>query len=180
MPKVVAVIPARYGSTRFPAKALAPICGKPMVQWTYERARSAALIDRVIVATDDDRILAAIHQIGGEAVMTSPDHQTGTDRIAEAVADVDADLIVNVQGDEPLVPPEVLDRLVQAMIDRPGTQMGTVAVPLAADSPDADDPGVVKAVVAKDGHALYFTRAKAPFARDLRPADAPLLHHWQC
>ncbi len=178
MPKVVAVIPARYGSTRFPAKALAPICGKPMVQWTYERTSAATLIDRVIVATDDERIIDAIRAVGGEAVMTSPDHQTGTDRIAEAMDGIDADLVVNVQGDEPLVPPEVLDELIQAMIDRPDTQMGTVAVPLPADSPDANDPGIVKAVVAKDGHALYFTRAPAPFARDSRPADAPLLHHW--
>ena len=178
MPNVVAVIPARYGSTRFPAKALAPICGKPMVQWTYERAMSATLIDRVIVATDDERIVQAVQAVGGEAVMTSPNHQTGTDRIAEVMNGIEADLIVNVQGDEPLVPPEVLDRLVRAMLDRPETPMGTVAVPLADDSPEATNPGVVKAVVAKDGHALYFTRPMAPFARDSRPEDAPLLHHW--
>ena len=174
--KVVAVIPARYGSTRFPAKALALICGKPMIQWTYERASATKLIDRVIVATDDERIMDAVRAVGGEAVMTSSNHRTGTDRIAEVVASMDVDLVVNVQGDEPLVPPAVLDRLVQSMLDRPRTLMGTVAVPM--DEIDGKDPNVVKAVVAKSGYALYFTRATAPFARNDRPMDTPLLRHW--
>ncbi len=177
-PRVVAVIPARYGSTRFPAKALAEIGGKPMVQWTYERAASAALVDDVIVATDDQRIIDVVNQVGGRAVMTSADHQTGTDRIAEAIGRVPADIVLNVQGDEPLIPPTVLDQLVEAMIARPQTEMATVAVPIALDSPDVEDSSVVKAVVAHDGHALYFTRLPAPFARDERPADAPLYQHW--
>ncbi len=176
--RVVAVIPARYASTRFPAKPLAAICGKPMIQWTYERTAAATLIDDVIVATDDERIQACVQGFNGHVAMTSTDHQTGTDRIAEAVSNEDADLIINVQGDEPMVSPDVLDQLIQAMLDRPETEMGTIAVPIDPESESFQDPNVVKCIAGADGHALYFTRCPAPFARDERPADAQPLHHW--
>ena len=176
--RVVAVIPARYGSTRFPAKVLAPICGKPMVQWVYERTARSERVDETLVATDDERVAACVRGFGGKVALTSPRHQTGTDRIAEALQGRQADLILNVQGDEPLIPPAVLDGLVEAMQARPEAEMGTVAVPLAPDSAEFRDPNVVKCVRAASGYALYFTRAPAPHARDARPADAAPLRHW--
>ena len=121
--RTVAVIPARYGSTRFPGKPLAMICGKPMVQWCYESTRQCKDLDDVIVATDDARIAEAVASFGGKAVMTSPNHQTGTDRIAEAVSGIDADLIVNVQGDEPLRASSVLSSLIAKMRSS-GAEMG--------------------------------------------------------
>ncbi len=176
--RVIAAIPARYGSTRFPAKPLAEICGKPMIQWTCARARAATLVDDVIVATDDDRIADCVRSFGGTAVMTSADHQTGTDRIHEAVGGVDADLVLNVQGDEPMVPPAVLDDLVRAMLDQPEYEMGTVAVPIDPAGEKFADPNVVKCVRAADGTALYFSRSSIPHARDQRPEEAMPLHHW--
>jgi 3-deoxy-manno-octulosonate cytidylyltransferase (CMP-KDO synthetase) len=173
--RVAAVIPARYGSTRFPGKPLVSIAGKSMIQRVYEATAACQAIDQVLVATDDERIRAAVEAFGGTAVMTSPDHQTGTDRIAEAVRDIPADLILNVQGDEPLLPTFVLDELVAAM--RTGdAAMGTLAVPFSLTEKDPDDPNAVKAVVAADGHALYFTRARAPFARTGGTPVEPLLH----
>ncbi len=176
--RVVAVIPARYASQRFPGKVLTPICGKPMIQWVYERTAAAALIDETIVATDDERVRQCVEGFGGCAAMTSPEHKTGTDRIAEAIRDVNADLVVNVQGDEPMVPPDVLDRLVQAMLERPEAEMGTIAVPLDSSSADFHDPNVVKAVAGVSGYALYFSRAPVPCARDARPEEARPLRHW--
>lgn len=173
--RVAAVIPARYGSTRFPGKPLVPIAGKPMIQRVYEAAAACRAIDQVLVATDDERIRAAVEAFGGTAVMTSSDHQTGTDRIAEAVRHIPADLILNIQGDEPLLPTFVLDELVAAM--RAGdAAMGTLAVPFSLTEKDPDDPNAVKAVVAADGHALYFTRARAPFLRVGGTPVEPLLH----
>jgi len=175
--RVVAVIPARYGSTRFPAKVLAPIAGKPMVQRVYERAAQARRVHDVLVATDDERVAACVRGFGGQVVMTSPQHQTGTDRIAEALRGRPADLVVNVQGDEPLLPPAVVDDLIAALAARPAADMGTVAVPLAPDSAAFRDPNVVKCVRAVSGYALYFTRAPVPYARDDRPAAALPLRH---
>ena len=173
--RVTAVIPARYGSTRFPGKPLVPIAGVPMIQRVYEATAACGQIDEVLVATDDPRIVAAVEAFGGKAVMTSDHHQTGTDRIAEAVQGVPGDLIVNVQGDEPLLPSSVLDDLVSAMraSDAP---MGTLAVPFGLTEKDPDDPNAVKAVVGADGYALYFTRARAPFARAGGTPVEPLLH----
>jgi len=175
---VVAVIPARYASTRFPGKALAELCGKPMVQWVCERAAAATRIDRVLVATDDVRVYDCVEGFGGEAVMTAPTHPTGTDRIAEAIVGVEASVVVNVQGDEPAVPPEVLDELVMVMQREPAPDMATVGVALPADSAEAGDPNVVKVVLSASGEALYFSRAPIPFACNVRPEDAPLLRHW--
>jgi len=173
--RTVAVIPARYGSTRFPGKPLALIAGRPMVQRVYERADAAAEIDDVLVATDDDRIFAAVEAFGGRAVMTSSDHATGTDRIAEAVTGIDADLVVNVQGDEVLVPPEIIDRLVVAMRSTMA-DMGTVAVPFGPESSEETDENAVKVVVDKQGFALYFSRAPIPFHRSGGTPVQRLLH----
>jgi len=173
--KTIAVIPARYGSTRFPAKPLALICGKPMIQWTYESTCKCPDFDQVLVATDDQRIMDAVEAFGGKAVMTSPDCRSGSDRIYEAVKDIDADLIVNVQGDEPLMPAGVLHQLVELM-GRTGAEMGTVAVPFGIAGRDPADPNAVKVVVDNRDLALYFSRAPIPFQRDGGIAVEPLLH----
>jgi len=175
MSRTVAVIPARYGSTRFPGKPLALICGKPMVQWCYESTAKCKDLDDVVVATDDDRILKAVEAFGGKAIMTSPNHPTGTDRIAEAVRGVDADLIVNVQGDEPLMSANVLSRLVHTMRES-GAQMGTAAVPFGKTGRDPMDPNAVKVIVDRKGFALYFSRSLIPYPRKGGTPVEPLLH----
>jgi 3-deoxy-manno-octulosonate cytidylyltransferase (CMP-KDO synthetase) len=174
-PIVLAVIPARYGSTRFPGKPLALINGKPMIQWVCERTAQAKMIDRVIVASDDQRIKDAVENFGGKAVLTDSNHPTGTDRIAEAIAGLNCDLVVNVQGDEPLIPPQTLDRLIEDMLAN-NAEMGTVAVPFAATGRDPNDPNAVKVVVGENGDALYFSRSLIPFHRDGGSPVEPLLH----
>jgi 3-deoxy-manno-octulosonate cytidylyltransferase (CMP-KDO synthetase) len=180
--RVAAVIPARWGSQRFPGKVLAPICGKPMVQWVHERARSARRVDEVLVATDDERVADCVRGFGGRVVLTSSEHPTGTDRIAEALRSTDggsdATLVLNVQADEPLVPPAVLDRLVDVMRAHPDCEMATVGVPMDPADPDFADPDVVKAVVSDAGRALYFSRAPVPFARGGWPAGQRPYRHW--
>jgi 3-deoxy-manno-octulosonate cytidylyltransferase (CMP-KDO synthetase) len=161
----VGVIPARWGSTRLPGKSLVPLCGKPMVQWVVERAQQAKLLSEVIVATDDERIIAVVEGFGGRAVMTRSDHPSGTDRIAEATCEIDADLVVNIQGDEPLVAPELIDDLVLAMDSDSTWDMGTAAALIEHES-DLTDPSVVKVVWAEDHAALYFSRSVIPFVRD--------------
>jgi 3-deoxy-manno-octulosonate cytidylyltransferase (CMP-KDO synthetase) len=162
---IIAVIPARYGSTRFLGKALVPIKGKPMIQWVYERTRLSKLIDRVIVATDDDRILAAVKSFGGEAMMTSPHHATGTDRIAEVARTLDCGLVVNVQGDEPLIQAAMIDEAIRPLMDDPSVPMGTLCRKIE-DREEAFDPNVVKLVFDRNGFALYFSRAPVPWDRD--------------
>jgi len=164
-PVIIAVIPARYGSTRFPGKSLVFIRDKPMVQWVYERTKRSTLLDRVIVATDDRRIIDAVTAFGGEVVMTSPEHATGTDRIAEVVRSLDCDIIVNVQGDEPLIDPRMIDEAVRPLVEDPSIPMGTLAKRIA-DPADAVDPNVVKVVMDRKGYALYFSRAPIPWDRD--------------
>jgi len=175
--KTVGVIPARYGSTRLPGKSLVPLCGKPLVQWVHERARLARRLDRLVVATDDLRIADAVRDFGGVPVMTRVDHPSGTDRIAEAVAQLDAGVVINIQGDEPLVDPALIDRLAGALIDDPSWDMVTAVCPLR-DEADYDNPAVVKAVWAADGRALYFSRSLIPFPRDGRRAS-PGWHPWR-
>ena len=174
---MLAVIPARLGSTRFPEKVIAPILGKPMIQWVYERTLEASSIDDVIIATDAQEVMDVVASFGGKSVMTSVDHKTGTDRIAEAIEGMEADLIINVQGDEPLIPGEVLDRLVAKMQANPDVEMGTVAVPFAEDDEKFSDPNCVKCVASSSGFALYFSRAAIPYARNERGSTLPL-HHW--
>jgi 3-deoxy-manno-octulosonate cytidylyltransferase (CMP-KDO synthetase) len=173
--RTIAVIPARYGSTRFPGKPLAMIAGKPMIQWCYESVCRCPLFAEVLVATDDERISAAVAAFGGLAVMTDSAHQTGTDRIAEAIAGRQADLVVNVQGDEPLMSAAVLERLIARMRET-GAEMGTAAVPFANTGRDPADPNAVKVVVDRRGFALYFSRSLIPFPRQGGAVAPPLLH----
>lgn len=163
--RIIAVIPARYGSTRFPGKALADIKGKPMIQWVHERTMRSKLIKRVIVATDDERIRAAVKSFGGEAMMTSPRHSTGTDRIAEVAKSLDCDIVVNVQGDEPLIRPEMIDEAIAPLVQDSSIPMGTLCRRID-DREEAFDPNVVKVVFDKNGFALYFSRAPIPWDRD--------------
>ncbi len=163
--KVVVVIPARYGSTRLPGKPLVLLAGKPMIQRVYERAKMARRADRVIVATDDERIVKAVEGFGGEARMTRTDHRTGTERVAEVAAHVEGAVFVNVQGDEPLLDPLAVDTAVNALLEEPAAQVATVATPVKS-SADIMDPNVVKTVLDFDGNAMYFSRAPIPWVRD--------------
>jgi 3-deoxy-manno-octulosonate cytidylyltransferase (CMP-KDO synthetase) len=163
--KITAVIPARYASIRFPGKALAEIGGKPMIQHVYERTAQAKLVSRVIVATDDTRIADAVHRIGGEAIMTSTSHETGTDRLAEVAASLDSDIIVNVQGDEPLVCPDMIDQAIQPFLEDAEIQMGTLKTRIKSLH-DFLSPNVVKVVTDNQSNALYFSRSPLPFFRD--------------
>jgi len=162
---IIAIIPARYGSTRFPGKALAMIKGKPMVQRVYERTKQSKLVSRVVVATDDDRIMKAVAAFGGEAMMTSSAHATGTDRLAEVAAKLSCDIVVNVQGDEPLIHPEMIDQAIMPLKDDPSIPMGTLCRRIE-NRDEAFDPNVVKVVFDTKGFALYFSRAPIPWDRD--------------
>jgi len=163
--KVLAVIPSRWASTRFPGKPLAMIKGKPMIQRVVERAEQAKLVDEVLVATDDERIMSSVSGFGGKAVLTSPDHPTGTDRIAEVIIERECDIVVNVQGDEPLIPPENIDCAIQSLIDEPSAVMSTLMTPIESRQ-DFNDPNIVKVTVGHQGHALYFSRSPIPYDRD--------------
>lgn len=164
-PKVIAVIPARWGSSRFPGKPLASIKGKPMVQWVFEQASKAKSVSEVIVATDDERILEAVKKFGGIAVMTSPDHESGTDRIAEVARDKNCEVVVNVQGDEPLIPPENIDLIVRPLLEE--NSISTVTLKILIKSCDElMDRNITKVVVDKSGSALYFSKAPIPWDRD--------------
>lgn len=162
----IAIIPARYASTRFPGKPLADLLGKPMIQHVYERVVQAGGIDRVIVATDDERIAAAVRAFGGAAEMTRTDHPTGTDRLAEVAARLDAQWIVNVQGDEPLIDPRMIAQALEPLRRDPGIVMGTLKTPIASVE-EYLNPNVVKVVTDQQGFALYFSRAAIPHGRDL-------------
>jgi 3-deoxy-manno-octulosonate cytidylyltransferase (CMP-KDO synthetase) len=162
---VLAVIPARYASTRLPGKPLVPLAGKAMVQHVVERTRSAKLVSRVVVATDDARIEAAVHAFGGEALMTRAEHHSGTERMAEVASRIDADVYVNVQGDEPLIEPAAIDAAVEALVSDNAVLVATLSTPLRR-ADDIIDPHVVKVVTDFDGNALYFSRAPIPWVRD--------------
>lgn len=159
---VIGVIPARYGSTRFPGKPLALIAGKPMIQHVYERARLAGCLSEVVVATDDERILRAVEAFGGQAVMSSRDHPTGTDRVAEVATAIEAPYYVNIQGDEPLIEPESIDTCAEMIVS--GAEMATLVAPIRWRK-DLFDQNVVKVVASKTGCALYFSRSPIPFPR---------------
>jgi 3-deoxy-manno-octulosonate cytidylyltransferase (CMP-KDO synthetase) len=163
--KVVVVIPARYGSTRLPGKPLVSLAGQSMIQRVYERAKSAQNVDRVIVATDDERIVKAVETFGGEARMTRADHRTGTERVAEVAAHVEGEIFVNVQGDEPLLDPKAVETAIQALLEEPRAAVSTVATPIRTPG-DIMDPNAVKVVLDFDGNALYFSRAPIPWVRD--------------
>lgn len=163
--RVTAVIPARYASTRFEGKALADIMGKPMVQRVYERASKATLVSEVIVATDDPRIEAAVKAFGGRVEMTSSAHETGTDRIAEVATRIEAEIIVNVQGDEPLIEPAMIDEAIRPLVDDSSIVMGTLKSRIR-NLHDFLSPNVVKVITDLQGFALYFSRSPLPFFRD--------------
>jgi 3-deoxy-manno-octulosonate cytidylyltransferase (CMP-KDO synthetase) len=169
--KTVAVIPARYASRRFPGKPLAELLGRPMIAWVVEAAQRASRVEQVYVATDDDRIATAAHRAGAEVRLTRVDHATGTDRVAEAVAALDADVILNLQGDEPLLDPDAVDSLAAVFADD-DVRMATLALRGVTDAERAD-PHVVKIVVDDHGDALYFSRAPIPY-RNLDAGAVPL------
>lgn len=162
--RVALVIPARYGSSRLPGKPLIDLNGKPMVQWVYEKALQVPSVDRVVVATDDLRIMDVVYAFGGEAVMTSPDHPSGTDRLVEVMQLIDADIYINLQGDEPLIRPNDVELLVQGMLSDEGADVGTLYHSI--DAAEAENPNTVKLVLAYDDIALYFSRAPIPYIRD--------------
>jgi len=165
MLEAVGVIPSRYRSTRFPGKALAVLAGKPLIQHVYERSVSARSIEKVLVATDDDRILEAVRNFGGEAVLTSPDHPSGTDRLAEVARTLEAGIYVNIQGDEPLVDPRDIDALVDKLRRDPLVEMATLRSPIRKRE-DLENPNVVKVVCDQSGDALYFSRSPIPHRGD--------------
>jgi 3-deoxy-manno-octulosonate cytidylyltransferase (CMP-KDO synthetase) len=158
----VGVIPARYQSSRFPGKPLALIGGRTLVERVFERARAASRITRLLVATDDERVASAVRAFGGEVVMTSTAHATGTDRLAEVARSLPADLFVNIQGDEPLLDPQDIDRLIECLDSDPSSDMATLADPLQ-DPEGARDPNIVKVVCDAGGRALYFSRSPIPY-----------------
>ena len=174
---ILGVLPSRWGSTRFPGKPLHLIAGKPLIQRVWERCQQCSRLDEIIVAVDDERIRDAVIAFGGKVAMTSPDHPTGTDRIAEAVRAIPrATHIVNIQGDEPLIDPALIDELAAAMAADPTLDMATAANPLDPSDPAVHDPNVVKVAVALDGRALYFSRSPLPFFRN-PVAGLPVLRH---
>ncbi|MEI6148191.1 MAG: 3-deoxy-manno-octulosonate cytidylyltransferase [bacterium] len=173
--RVVGVIPARWASTRLPGKALVNLCGKPLIQWVLERTKLASRLDEVIVATDDERIRSVVESLGSKAVMTRPDHPSGTDRVAEAVSGQSADVVINIQGDEPLIDPELINRLAQVMVEGQEWDMATAATPIRSGE-ELQKSSVVKAVWGEGGRALYFSRSVIPFVRDSMPDG---LRHWR-
>lgn len=173
--KILCVIPARYASTRLPGKPLADIAGKPMICRVYEQAVQAKSLAGVLAAVDDQRVYDAVVQNGGQAMMTSPDHPTGTDRLAEvAAAYPDMDLIINVQGDEPLIDPELIDELAAVFDEDPQLQMATVKTPMSTQA-EMQNPNNVKVVTDKKGYALYFSRSLLPYPRV--PHGRPVYKH---
>jgi 3-deoxy-manno-octulosonate cytidylyltransferase (CMP-KDO synthetase) len=174
---IIGILPARWGSTRFPGKPLHLIAGKPLIQHVWERCKAAQLLSQVLVATDDQRIANAVADFGGKAVMTWPNHPTGTDRLAEAIKNFpDATHVLNIQGDEPLIDPALIDQLAQALLDDPALHMVTAANPLSPTDPAVADPNVVKVVLKKNGHALYFSRSPLPYFRNIVDG-LPVLRH---
>jgi 3-deoxy-manno-octulosonate cytidylyltransferase (CMP-KDO synthetase) len=174
--RVVGLIPARYASKRFPGKALADLLGKPLLQHVVERAAQARSLSEVVVATDDPRIADAVRGFGGKVEMTAASHPSGTDRIAEVAQHLECDLVVNIQGDEPLIIPAEIDAAVAPLLDDATIPMGTLACPLPLAQ--ATDPNAVKVVVGVNGFALYFSRAPIPHLRDGHAGGAsPYLLH---
>jgi 3-deoxy-manno-octulosonate cytidylyltransferase (CMP-KDO synthetase) len=165
MKKIIGVIPARYGSTRFPGKALAEIGGKPMIQHVWENSSKSKLIDELYVATDDKRIFFAVNGFWGRAVMTSKKHKSGSDRIGEVVKNIKCNIVVNIQGDEPFINPLNIDKAIRPLMDDNKVQVSTLCTPIKHKE-EINNPNVVKVVTDKKGFALYFSRHTIPFNRD--------------
>jgi 3-deoxy-manno-octulosonate cytidylyltransferase (CMP-KDO synthetase) len=166
MAQVVAVIPARYASQRLPAKPLVDLLGMPMIQRVYEQVKRAALPSQVVVATDDERIADVVRTFGGDVVMTSPDIKSGSDRVAAVAHEVPGDIYVNVQGDEPLIAPEMIDQAIRVVLDDPSAEVGTLVRKIESLD-ELQSPSVVKVVFGSDRTALYFSRSEIPFVRDV-------------
>lgn len=177
-PKVVAIIPARYASVRFPGKVIALLADKPVVVHTYERTARSSVVSETIIATDDERVAEAVAPYGVNVVMTRADHPTGCDRIAEVAASLDADIIVNVQADEPLIDPALIDAAVQPMFDDPELPMSTARHAIH-DPALISDPNCVKVVCDTNRRALYFSRSPIPFLRDAEHDPLSDAIYWQ-
>jgi 3-deoxy-manno-octulosonate cytidylyltransferase (CMP-KDO synthetase) len=172
--RVIALIPARYSSSRFPGKVLADLDGKPIIQWVWERASRASTVMDVAVATDDERVKKAVEGFGGKVIMTGKEHQSGTDRLAEAVSYTTTDIVVNMQGDEPLIHPESIDLAVQVMLENEDLGMATLKKEIH-DYEEYKSPHVVKVVCNNQDEALYFSRSLLPHYRDAQE----LLKEWE-
>lgn len=177
-PRVAGIIPARYGSTRFPGKMLVPVSGRPLVLRVLDRARRATCLDEVAVATDDERIFNVVEVDGGQAVMTQAEHLSGTDRVAEAAEVLEADIVVNIQGDELLIEPDLIDAVANALVEEPQWDMATAATPILSED-ERDQPSVVKVVVNADGAAMYFSRSVIPHDRDGGDGDVDSPVYWR-
>ena len=182
--KVLGIIPARWGSTRFPGKPLHLIAGKPLIQHVWDRCSLCKCLDACVVATDDDRIAEAVIAFGGEVALTASDHPSGTDRIAEVARGREEYAhVINIQGDEPLISPDLIDQLAQALIENPTCEMVTAANPMSFGDPEHDDPNIVKVVLDHQSDALYFSRSPIPFPRnptsasDNTPQALQILRH---
>ncbi len=173
MEKAIGIIPTRFASTRFPGKPLADLYGRPMIQWVYEQAQKSKTLEQVIVATDDERIYAAVCGFGGCALMTSKDHTCGTSRVAEVAEGLSAEIIINIQGDEPLIEPAMIDQVVLGMQADSAVYMATLKKKIA-NRDNVNNPHVVKVVTDRNGFALYFSRAGIPYEAENRVnASAP-------
>lgn len=177
-PRVLGVVPARYASTRFPGKIIANLAGKPLVLHAYERARRALLLDDVLIAADDERVASVVAQYGARVVMTRPEHATGTDRIAEAVAGDPADIVVNIQGDEALIDPTTIDDAVRPLLDQPEIMMSTARRQIT-DPALVANPNIVKVICDQRGRAIYFSRSPIPYIRDAADQGAASECYWQ-
>ena len=167
--KVIGIIPARYGSSRFPGKIITPIAGVPMIQRVYEQCKKSSLLDELLVAVDNQKVYDTVVGFGGDAVMTSIEHQSGTDRLAEVMSEREGDIIVNIQGDHPLFDPLMIDECVQPLLDHPDIPMSTLKIKILEE--EYHDPGVVKVVTDMNGLALYFSRSLIPYSRDNKKVD---------
>jgi 3-deoxy-manno-octulosonate cytidylyltransferase (CMP-KDO synthetase) len=173
VPNAIGIIPSRYGSKRFPGKPLAPIGGVPLIVRVLQSAKKSSRLSDVIVACDDPRIVGVVERFGGKAVLSLCEHATGSDRVAEAAANLNSDYVVNIQGDEPFLPGRVIDRVV-ALLDNPDVVMATACSPM--DSSDGDNPDIVKVVMDRSGDAIYFSRSRIPYQRS-DGAGATLYRH---
>ncbi len=167
---IIGIIPSRYASTRLPAKPLVDICGKPMIQRVYEQAQQSKLLTTIVVATDDERIESVVKLFGGTVQMTPADIQNGSDRIALVAKNYNADIVVNIQGDEPMIDPKLIDQTIQLLMDDTNAVVGT-AVKKISTSQDVFNPNVVKVTLDKNNYALYFSRSPIPHFRDAKKGD---------
>ncbi|MCP4580369.1 MAG: 3-deoxy-manno-octulosonate cytidylyltransferase [candidate division Zixibacteria bacterium] len=181
MPKVIGIIPARYASRRFPGKALATLGGLPIVVRVYNQAKKATIFDDVIVATDDQRIFDTVSQHDGKVVMTTGNYICGSERVAAVAKDLKADIFVNIQGDEPLISPQIIEKVANCLIDNPKALMSTACSPIT-DIEEIDNPNVVKVVMDKNNRALYFSRSRVPWfetrGREIDLKTIPIFHHF--